>query len=245
MVKKYYKRFAETMMREVEGISDAVSHQGDKGRNNEQVLVNFLRKFLPQRFSVDTGQVVSCDGRQSSQTDIIIHDRLNTPALFLAGTSVLVPIETTYAVISVKTTLDKTELRDAIRQIQSVRGLENQASFIYSRGEVMKVPAHSGGVLRPRGFVFAYKSKWKTVESINKAFLQTIKELDDAYRPNGVCVINQCLIRRIPFQLETRVHESDPFLHFFMFLLHLIQTMPAWLVDMEKYSVSYNEQSEP
>jgi hypothetical protein len=155
MVQKFYKRFAEAMLTEVENISDAVSHQGDKGRNNEQILVDFLRRYLPQRFSVDTGQVVSCDGKQSSQTDIIIHDRLNTPALFLAGTSVLVPIETTYAVISVKTTLDKTQLCDAVRQIESVRRLENKASFIYSRGEIMKLPADPMSILRPRGFVFA------------------------------------------------------------------------------------------
>jgi hypothetical protein len=83
--------------------------------------------------------------------------------------------------------------------------------------------------------------KWKNLQSINKAFIESIEAVDDRYRSNGVCVIEKCLIRRLPYKLETRMHESDPFLHFFSFLLHLIQSMPGWLVDMEKYFESYPE----
>jgi hypothetical protein len=241
MVRNYYQRFAEKMLSEVGNISEAISHAGEKGRNNEQVLADFLRKYLLQRFSVDTGQVVSADGSTSSQTDIIIHDRFNTPALFLGGASVLVPIETTYAVISVKTTLDKTELADAVKQIESVRRLKNEASFQYSRGVVMKIPATDGAVLRPRGLVFAFKTKWKEVETIESCFREVIEPIVDQLRPNGVGVIDKCMIRRIPHKLETKVYTDDAFLHFFIFLVHLIQTMPAWLVDFEKYFESYGE----
>ena len=241
MVKKYYQRFSEKMLSEVGCISEAISHAGEKGRNNEQVLADFLRKYLPQRFSVDTGQVVAADGSTSSQTDIIIHDRFNTPALFLGGASVLVPIETTYAVISVKTTLDKTELADAVKQIESVRRLKNEASFQYSRGVVMKIPATEGAVLRPRGLVFAFKTKWKEVGTIESCFREVIEPIDDQLRPNGVCVIDKCMVRRVPHKLETKVYTDDALLHFFIFLLHLIQTMPAWLMDFEKYFESYGE----
>ena len=204
MVKKYYQRFAEQMLSEVANISEAISHAGEKGRNNEQILSDFLKRYLPQRFSVDTGQVVAADGSMSSQTDIIIHDRSNTPALFLGGASVLVPIETAYAVISVKTTLDKTELESAVSQIASVRRLKNEASFQYSRGVVAKIPAPEGAVLRPRGLVFAFKTKWKEVETIESCFREVLKPIDDQVRPNGVCVIDTCFIRRIPHNLRSR-----------------------------------------
>ena len=65
MVKKYYQRLAEKMLSEVASISEAISHAGEKGRNNEQVLVDFLKRYLPQRFSVDTGHVVAADGSAS------------------------------------------------------------------------------------------------------------------------------------------------------------------------------------
>lgn len=239
MVKKYYQRFAEQMLSEVANISEAISHAGEKGRNNEQILSDFLKRYLPQRFSVDTGQVVAADGSMSSQTDIIIHDRSNTPALFLGGASVLVPIETTYAVISVKTTLDKRELESAVSQIASVRRLKNEASFQYSRGVVTKIPAVEGSVLRPRGLVFAFKARWKEVATIESCFREVLEPIDDLYRANGVCVLDTCMIRRVPYKLETMVYSEDPFLHFFVFLLHLIQTMPSWLVDLEKYFKPY------
>jgi hypothetical protein len=239
MVKTYYQLFTNKMLSEAAGISEAISHAGEKGRNNEQVLAEFLRKYLPQRFSVDTGQVVAADGAKSSQTDIIIHDRFNTPALFLGGASVLVPIETTYAVISVKTTLDKVELADAVKQIESVRKLRNQASFQYSRGVVTKVPVLEGSVLRPRGLVFAFKTRWKEVPTIESCFREVLEPIDDQYRANGVCILDTCMIRRIPYKLDTMVYSDDPFLHFFVFLLHLIQTMPSWLVDLEKYFEPY------
>jgi hypothetical protein len=241
MVKKYYQRLTEKMLTDVESISDAFSHAGEKGRNNEQVLAEFLRKYLPQRFSVDTGQVFSADGSKSAQTDIIIHDRFNTPALFLGNASVLVPVETTYAVISVKTTLDKAELVDAVKQIETVRRLKNEASFQYSRGVVMKISADESAVLRPRGLVFAFKSRWKDVSTIESCFREVVEPIDDRFRPNGVCVIDRCLVRRIPYKLDTKVHTVHPFLHFFVFLLYLIQTMPAWLVDLEKYFESYSD----
>ncbi len=240
-MRSYYQRFTEAMLSEVENIADAVAHQGEKGRNNEQVLVRFLEKYLPKRYSIDTGHVVASNGDRSSQTDIIIHDRLNTPALFLAGASILVPIETTYAVISVKTTLNKAELRSAVEQIASVRRLPNEASFQYSRGEILKWQAPAGTVLRPRGIVFAYKATWKSVEKINEAFLEAIETVEDAYRPNALCIIDRCLIRRLPYKLETRIHEVDPLLHFFLFLLNLIQPMPSRLVDLEKYFDPYPE----
>jgi hypothetical protein len=239
MVKKYYQCFTERMLSEAASISESISHAGEKGRNNEQILAEFLRKYQPQRFSVDTGQVIAADGSTSSQTDIIIHDRFNTPALFLGGASVLVPVETTYAVISVKTTLDRTELADAVKQIESVRRLKNEASFQYSRGVVTKIPATEGAVLRPRGLVFAFKTKWKEVKTIESCFREVLEPIDDQFRPNGVCIIDTCMIRRIPHKLETKVYREDAFLHFFIFLLHLIQSMPGWLVDFEKYFESY------
>lgn len=242
MLDKHYQQFAKRMLDDVQNISVAFSsHQGEKGKNKELVLAEFLRKYLPPRFTVDTGQVVSCDGTKSTQTDIIIHDRMNTPAIFVGGASVLVPIETTYAVISVKTTLNKGELADAVKQIESVRRLKNDALFQYSRGEVMKVLAVESAVLRPRGLVFAVKSTWKDVRTIEKCFKETIEPIKDEFRPNGVCVIDKCLIRRMPYSLNTRIHSEHPFLHFFVFLLYLIQTMPSWLVDIEKYFESYSE----
>jgi hypothetical protein len=77
--------------------------------------------------------------------------------------------------------------------------------------------------------------------TIEKIFKEVIGPIDDHFRPNGVCVINKCLIRRLPYALDTRIYSQHQFFHFFVFLLYLIQTMPSWLVDLEKYFESYSE----
>jgi len=105
----------------------------------------------------------------------------------------------------------------------------------------MKIPATEGIVLRPRGLVFAFKTKWTEVETIESCFREVIGPIDDQLRPNGACVIDQCMIRRLPHKLETKAYTDDAFLLFFIFLLHLIQSMPGWLVGFEKYFESYGE----
>lgn len=82
----------------------------------------------------------------------------------------------------------------------------------------MKLPASEGEVLRPRCFVFAYKTNWKKIDTINNAFLEVVEPIDDKHRPNGVCIIDKCLIRRVPYKLETRIYENDPFLNFFIYV---------------------------
>ena len=113
-MKRHYEGLAERMLSEINTISDRMSHAGEKGRNNELVLREFLNGALPKRFAVTTGKVIAVGGLESGQIDLIIHDRFHTPALMEAHAWSIVPIESVYAIISVKTTLDKEELRDAL-----------------------------------------------------------------------------------------------------------------------------------
>src|SRR6266581_3662444 len=100
-MRKHYEGLTNRMLSEIETISDRMSHAGEKGRNNELVLREFLERTLAKRYSVSTGKVVSVRGHESGQVDLIVHDRLNTPALIEGRAWRLVPVESVYAVISV------------------------------------------------------------------------------------------------------------------------------------------------
>jgi hypothetical protein len=106
-MQRHYAGITKRMLSEIESISDQMSHPGERGRNNEHVLAKFLRDHLPQRHSVSTGKAVAVGGLESGQIDLIVHDRVNSPALVDAHAWRLVPVETIRAVISVKTTLTK------------------------------------------------------------------------------------------------------------------------------------------
>jgi len=232
-MKKHYEGLTERMLSEIGTISDQMSHPGEKGRNNEFVLREFLERTLAERYSVSTGKVVSVGGHESGQVDLIVHDRLNTPALIEARAWRLVPVESVYAVISVKTTLDKGELRDALRSIETVRALPRTAAILHLPTEVVEVP--EAKLLRPRGFVFGFKSSWATAASADAAFRELIAEVDDRYRPNAMCILDQCFIVRRAYTTETIVFSRHVLMHFFVFLSQSLEGFPKYYLDLSKY----------
>lgn len=232
-MKKHYAGLTQRMLSEISTISERMSHAGEKGRNNEYVLSEFLNENLPKRYSVSTGKVLAAGGKESGQIDLIAHDRLNTPALIDARAWSLVPVESVYAVISVKTTLTKTELRDSTSSIATVRSLPRTAAILYDTDH--KIIFNEEATLRPRGFIFAFKSDWASPENADKAFREVLLDIDDRYRPNSVCILDQCLLIRRPFTTETIIFREHVLMHFFMFLVHTMDTFPKYQVDLEKY----------
>lgn len=232
-MQKHYKGLTDRMLSELETISDQMSHPGEKGRNNEFVLREFLERNLAKRYTVSTGKVVSVGGHESGQVDLIVHDRLNTPALVEGRAWRLVPIESVYAVIAVKTTLDKGELRDALKSVESVRGLPRRAAILHLLTGVAEIPESQ--LLRPRGFVFAFKSSWASAGAADAAFRELLPEVDDHHRPNAVCILDQCFIVRRAYTVETLVFPEHALMHFFVFLSQTLERFPKYHLDLSRY----------
>lgn len=222
-------------MSEIETISDEMSHAGEKGRNNESVLSQFLKRNLPTRFTVSTGKVIGVGGVESGQIDLIIHDRLDTPAFIEAHEWSLVPVETVYAVISVKTSIDKPQMDDALESIKTVRSLPRQAATFQVVNGVQHI--NEKDVLRPRAFVFAFKSNWRSFDSCNKSFKESITVTNDDLRPNAMCILNQGFLIRRAYTEQTILFKEFPLMHFFMFLVQTMMYRPRYNVDLSKYFV--------
>lgn len=56
-LKSYYEGISNRMMSELTTISDQMDHMGERGRNNELIIAEFLKKHLPHRYTVTTGKV--------------------------------------------------------------------------------------------------------------------------------------------------------------------------------------------
>lgn len=103
---------------------EIISHNLEKGLNNEAALRNVMRTFFPLRFGIGKGKVINQDGNLSGQCDIIIYDAIHCPKLFVdENDNQIIPIEGVYAVIQVKTTLDSEKLKIAFENLQSVYSL--------------------------------------------------------------------------------------------------------------------------
>jgi hypothetical protein len=92
-------------------------NRAELGSNREFLFRQFLRKVLPKRFTISTGFIYCFDGKISRQQDVIIWDGFNEMALLEEGEFVVVPLQSVFAIIEVKTRLDPSELGGALEQL--------------------------------------------------------------------------------------------------------------------------------
>ena len=153
----YAQLLKEIAAKQVQQTKSAISHPGEKGRVFEHVTRGMLRPFLPKRFALGTGFIVSADGTQSHQTDIVIYDELMNTPMFLSGEVGVFPIECVYAAIEVKSWVDREAVRKSPEAIGVMRDLRNSKTFRLAtmHGDLVSVNVP----VAPRSYFFAFDAK--------------------------------------------------------------------------------------
>lgn len=134
-LRNYYLKVAEVLR----GDADAASvfpNTTDIGVSRERIYADFLRQHAPSKCNVFLGGFLfHIDGTESKQLDVIVttdtaprYDFHNRDA----GGKSFSPVEGTLGVASIKSTLDKAQLHDALAGIASIpptEPLANRVSF--------------------------------------------------------------------------------------------------------------------
>lgn len=102
------------------------SHRPTKGSAREWVLRDPLQEVLPERYGVTGAEVRSTDGTVSTQWDLVVYDRLETPRLYASYAAVALPIEGILAAISVKSKVDRDAIQDASEAAGVLRSMPRQ-----------------------------------------------------------------------------------------------------------------------
>lgn len=113
----------DEILQNLQNSSTLIDHPTAKGDSSEEVWIEALRTYLPQRYEVRRGFAIDSLGTYSKQLDIIIHDRFYTPFILKVGGHEVVPIESVYAVFEVKQTLCRKNIKEARDRVGSVRNL--------------------------------------------------------------------------------------------------------------------------
>lgn len=162
---------------------DFIKHSGPKGDSLENVWIEWLKKYLPNRYCVDKAIVIDSTGALSDQLDLVIYDQHHTPFVFTQNGINYIPAEGVYAVFEVKPdfkgNVDKdTFFEYAGKKIESVRKLKRTSVDIINAGK--RSPARPltkivGGILAStNGYTHSNNN---TIESHLKSLkgLQTIE----------------------------------------------------------------------
>ena len=226
-LRQYFQAYEEILSAQFNLSTGAsAEHIGALGENREKILIDFLNKHIPQRFSVEQRGVLFDKGfNQSQQVDIIIYEK-NYPRL--GGQSpTLYFIEGFAGGIEVKSTLTKKSLEDAIDNIASIKKLE-----------VSKTNIIIGNTSRPDllfGGVYAYKSQLdedQILEIMNKKFKEYGNDLnlmiDFIYTNDGIFMTDSIEMYQEGISVTSQFifHESK-YSKLYYFLIHLSRYVSA------------------
>lgn len=134
-LRNYYLKVAEVLRGEADAAS-IFPNPSDVGGSRENVYAQFLKQHAPSKCNVFFGGFLfDEDGLESKQLDVIVSTdtapRFNFFNTSDSGKS-FCPVEGTLGVASIKSTLDKNQLFDALDGIASIpptRSLEGRLSF--------------------------------------------------------------------------------------------------------------------
>nr|WP_063572049.1 DUF6602 domain-containing protein [Luteibacter rhizovicinus] len=126
--------------------SNRLHHSGEFGRYRENLIGSLLAAFMPARLAVGSGFLASATGERSTQCDIVLYDRDQTPCIEVAGGRVMYPVETSVAVGEAKSVLSIPELKEALQALMETKRMRAtmpiysaavapvSAFFLYSSG---------------------------------------------------------------------------------------------------------------
>lgn len=139
--------------------SASIQHRGGKGTAREEILLSFLKKYLPENVrACGSAEIVSVDGQTSGQMDIVIHDPKAPPLYDNEGHRIL-PAECVYAVIEVKSKLNANELRKSCENIAKVKRMPKQAYFPQMHVQCPTIYGRQyNGYFPTFGYIFGYDS---------------------------------------------------------------------------------------
>jgi len=124
-----FREFLESTGKELQARIDRAvfyRHKTGVGDAREDVVRDYLSEVLPPRFAVDRGKFFDKEGQLSREFDVIISESIDvSPAMVLAGRRI-VPVESVYGVIEVKSKLNK---RDYDNFIEAVAEMDKMQRY--------------------------------------------------------------------------------------------------------------------
>lgn len=173
-------------------MSNIVNHSASKGALREYLLKKIIRPFLPKRYGLCNGECFDSYGGVSRQLDVIIYDDLFSYAVPM-GDYYMMPFESAYGEIEVKSMLNKEAFLESIDNIASFKKLvkktpEDCQVLPNLTIEIEGVKWNKTGFTKPFGVVFAYDSvQPQTVLN----YFHEIKPLNPSLMPDMIVLLKK------------------------------------------------------
>jgi hypothetical protein len=167
------------------------SHHGGKGANREEIVRNFVRRYLPRQTEVTgRGEIISADGHVSPECDIMVVDA-TAPPLTDERDYRIMPAELVYGVVEVKSRLNGPALLDACQKIKAVKSVRKSAYAPPADGN-QRLYSYYGQLhayTPTAGLIFAFDST--SLERLSSQFIDWCTQTDGKLIPDGVWILDK------------------------------------------------------
>lgn len=173
-------------------MSKIVQHSASKGALREFLLKEIIRPFLPKRYGLCNGECFDSHDGLSKQLDVIVYDDLFSYAVPM-GDYYMMPFESAYGEIEVKSMLNKEAFFESIDNIASFKSLSKETPedcqvLPNLAIEIDGVKWNKTGFTKPFGVVFAYDSvEPKTILN----YFHEIKPLNPSLMPDMIVLLKK------------------------------------------------------
>lgn len=255
-VPSYFEAIQKILEIQRDILTGVLPHSGERGSNDEQRLISFIKQILPQRFGVGTGFIVNSTSQEltSRQNDIIIADEFYNSPLHRELSAQVYPIETVYATIEVKGTLtkhkkknNKTDFDQLLENISIIRKLSEDKKYIeyiskpkdkHHPDQIVTKKKEFSNNLPPRSYLFAYNSDdWKSIDDFIASLQKAILNHDNTHIHGAIVLNKNWFVKQKPYDgsVELIGYEDNSLLRFTVNLLHGIQSIPMSMVNLDNY----------
>ena len=217
----------------LEIVRKTLAHPGTKGDASEDVWLELLKTYLPQRYQAAKAHVVDSDGMFSEQIDVVVFDRQYSPFIFHYQDQMIIPAESVYAVFEAKQTINASLVEYAQQKVASVRRLHRTSLPIpYAKGVYPAKP-----LIPIIGGILAFESDW------SPAFGPPLQAALNAGDPEGKLDFG-CVAAHGYFYLDSAnclydfVPKGKPATAFLLKLISQLQfsgTVP--MIDVQAYAL--------
>lgn len=203
-LRDYYLKVAEVLRGDAEAAS-VFPNASDIGTSRERIYAEFLRLHVPSKCNVFLGGFLfHTDGTESKQLDVIVTTDTAPCYNFHnrdGGGKSFSPVEGTLGVASIKSTLDKAQLYDALAGIASIPATEPLGN---------RVPFHLNAINYddwPYKVIYASKGlAADTILSHLNGFYLDNPSIPTCRRPNVIHVAGEYVI----FRVDREMYMYDP-----------------------------------
>ena len=212
--------------------SDHIVHDGDRGEVNEQYFIDVLRKYLPNRYTVDKATVLDSEGQVSDSIDVVVYDRQYTPTLLDSDLHRYVPAEAVYAVFECKPKINKIYVEYAAGKAESVRRLQRTSVPIpHAGGKPFPPKAHFDIIAG----ILATEVEW--ADGFGESFVSCHSKLTNFRRLDcGLAIDGHCFdaYDKGAYEFCSSENALIHFLFRFLNQLQSLGTVPA--IDWNAYA---------